>query len=335
MTGIAKHWEKVVLIAALALALVFLLPSLLGGQAATELAPEQPALKINETNSAYTVDYAAAIAEAKTPAPASLPRNAFANTWLQYCTACRALQPRWVVTCPECGATVSYREDTDNDGIPNSWERMYGLDWTDPKDGVEDPDKDEFSNIDEFKRNSNPTNPVDPNVILDEYRLVSVYRPARPIMFKSKMGTPATGVTLSFVYKGKGEYKKEGEEIKDGATPVYKIGKLTEKLVKEWKPEWKRTTDVDRSEVALTDLKNSTQFVLVLNLTNYEPHVEVKLVRKSANQDVIVRIGDALSLSNLNATAKVTALDEASQTATFTRETKYKTTITYQVGPGN
>src|SRR5205814_1662199 len=55
--------------------------------------------------------------------------------------------------------TVSGETDTDSDGLPDSWERLYGLD---PLDGTGingangDPDGDHFTNMQEFLAGTNP-----------------------------------------------------------------------------------------------------------------------------------------------------------------------------------
>ena len=40
--------------------------------------------------------------------------------------------------------------DTDHDGMPDSWERRYGLDESDPSDGAQDLDGDGYTNLEEY-----------------------------------------------------------------------------------------------------------------------------------------------------------------------------------------
>jgi len=328
MTGVLKHWEKIVLGAVLIVALVFILPSLTGGQAESELATAAEAKTI--TNA--VADYAGTVEMARTPAPGELPRPVFKHPWLQYCTACRALQPLYASVCPECGATVTYSEDTDKDGMPNTWEQKFGLAWTDQADGAADPDRDRFSNLEEFKRESDPTNPASPNVILGEYRIAKVYRPYRPIFFKSKMGQ-----TLSFNYRGKGQFLKEGDEIKDGAVPAYQVGAFTEKKVMEWKASIRRSNEVDRSEVAMKDLRTGESFVLERDVTNYESYVEAQIVPlNNTTTTIVVRAGSTLPIAETKAdeVATVTAFDESKSAVQFTvGEGEYKRS--YTAAPGD
>lgn len=46
--------------------------------------------------------------------------------------------------------------DSDGDGIPNSWETIYGLDPNDPSDAILDPDGDGYTNIQEYHGGTNP-----------------------------------------------------------------------------------------------------------------------------------------------------------------------------------
>lgn len=53
------------------------------------------------------------------------------------------------------------RLDSDYDGMPDEWERYYGLDPSDPSDALEDKDGDGLLNIDEYRVNGPPAEPVD------------------------------------------------------------------------------------------------------------------------------------------------------------------------------
>ena len=50
-------------------------------------------------------------------------------------------------------------DDTDSDGLPNSWETQYGLDPNDAADAQLDGDQDELTNIEEFQHQSKPNDP--------------------------------------------------------------------------------------------------------------------------------------------------------------------------------
>jgi hypothetical protein len=46
--------------------------------------------------------------------------------------------------------------DTDNDGMPDEWELLYGLSRTDPNDAGHDPDQDGLSNLGEYLAGTHP-----------------------------------------------------------------------------------------------------------------------------------------------------------------------------------
>jgi len=52
--------------------------------------------------------------------------------------------------------------DADGDGLPDSWEKKYGLNPTDPSDALLDPDRDGYTNLEEFYLNSDPNEPDRP-----------------------------------------------------------------------------------------------------------------------------------------------------------------------------
>jgi hypothetical protein len=297
MKLLADHWEKLVLLVVVLIVALVVLMAVSGRRTVARVAMDAGAA----TNTLEVrTDYASVVRQAATQLPEQLGSNPFANAWLQRCTACRRLQPRFSVTCPECKATVNYREDTDGDGMPNVWERKYGLDWTNPADGSEDPDKDGISNTDEFTRESDPTNASDPNLVLAEYALAAVYRPARPVLFMDPK-------TMQFRYQNSTRFARDGV-IKDGQTPVYEVGTMTERLVDVWNPMVNATQTVDKSEVELKDIATGDSFTLVRKQTNYEEYVEVKLTRKSDGESLTLREGATLPLT---AVSKDAVLKEA------------------------
>ncbi len=53
--------------------------------------------------------------------------------------------------------TVKLKPDMDSDGMPNDWERKYGLDPRDSSDADKDKDDDGYTNLEEFKAGTDPT----------------------------------------------------------------------------------------------------------------------------------------------------------------------------------
>lgn len=314
MKFILAHWDKVILGAVIVIAALIMALTLAGGgntEAFTTAAPaKQVAAGSNEA------DYAALLAQVRAPVPAQLTPDILARPTLQRCTSCKKIHPRWSLICPECGATVTYSEDSDGDGIPNEWERKHGLDWTDPADAQKDYDGDGLTNLAEFKRSSNPKDAQEPNLVSDEYKMTSIGKPVRPVMFVHFNKTGA-GVTLQIRYKGNTLFKRTGDEISDGKTPVYKVGAFKEKMELVWNPQVNSSQRMDRSELVMTDLKSQEQFVMIKGMTNYETKVEAKLVNLADATEVIVREGDTLELPKAKRQARVEALDDNKRQGVF------------------
>ena len=51
--------------------------------------------------------------------------------------------------------------DTDGDGMPDLWEKRYGLDPNDPSDAVQDMNGDGYTNIEKYINGIDPTVKVD------------------------------------------------------------------------------------------------------------------------------------------------------------------------------
>ena len=70
--------------------------------------------------------------------------------------------------------------DTDNDGMPDFWEKMHGLDPADPNDGIGDPDGDGLVNLDEYRYGANPNNPdTDSDGLDDNWEVTYLLDPAK------------------------------------------------------------------------------------------------------------------------------------------------------------
>ena len=70
------------------------------------------------------------------------------------------------LVCAFCGFTQEVAKaavvlDADGDGMPDAWERKYGLNPNDPADAAADKDGDGFTNLEEFEAKTDPTDPKD------------------------------------------------------------------------------------------------------------------------------------------------------------------------------
>lgn len=65
----------------------------------------------------------------------------------------------WLAAIPNPSPSVSGSGDTDNDGMPDSWEQLYGFNILDATDANGDADLDGMTNLQEYRAGTNPLNP--------------------------------------------------------------------------------------------------------------------------------------------------------------------------------
>jgi len=309
MKMLSQHWEKLLIAVILIIGILVVLVAMTSEVQLLEFNKSKTAEVINDIT---TVDYSAVVNRAKSKAEISGDRDVFTHKWLQYCTNCKKLHKKFSEKCPECGANVNYKKDSDGDGIDNVWEQKFELDWTNPADAALDPDKDGITNLDEFKRDSNPKDPSDPNVVLDEYSLLEVYRPKRPIEFVSVAGT-----TMNFRFKGMSKFKKEGETISHAGKKLYKVGSLIPKSTNYFDKSINANKSKDISEATLTDLQSGEIFKIVIGQPGYESYVEAKIVKKSDNSEGKYKLKDKLPLDKIDAVAEIVDLNNKNKECVF------------------
>lgn len=111
------------------------------------------------------------------------------------CSKCKKAIPGDVKAfpaCPFCGEKqaeeVKVVLDQDNDGLPDEWEKKYGLNPADASDAHADLDKDGFTNLEEFEAKTDPTDPHDHPDYLDSLKIVLPLREtSMPIAFVKAM----------------------------------------------------------------------------------------------------------------------------------------------------
>jgi len=148
-----------------------------------------------------------------------------------YCEKCRAAVSSDAGTCPACGAPMKKAEkvvlDGDGDGMPDAWEKKYGLNPADPADAALDKDGDGFTNLEECEAKTDPTDRGDHPDYLDS---LTVQLPLKETVLPFHLtGTMKTPGGLKYQFKDPSRAKEydrgvysvlAGEEIgPSGFTP--------------------------------------------------------------------------------------------------------------------
>ena len=97
---------------------------------------------------------------------------------------------------PDCGAKQKKDEkptiDQDGDGLPDEWEKQYGLNPADPSDASGDLDNDGFTNMEEFEAGTDPSDSASHPDYLDSLKLVLPFKQTfTSLMFTGARKTPA------------------------------------------------------------------------------------------------------------------------------------------------
>ena len=131
---------------------------------------------------------------------------------------CRAPIPPSAKVCPYCNEAQPEEEapavvlDADGDGLPDEWERKYGLSPNDPNDADADLDADGFTNAEEFAANTDPSDRNDHPDYLDSLKLaLPLKETSLPFFLRSYAKTPS-GVKLDlFAPKKRNDYGTLGK----------------------------------------------------------------------------------------------------------------------------
>ncbi len=194
------------------------------------------------------------------------------------CAECAAPIPTAEKICPFCKKAQPEDKpivyDTDGDGLPDDWEKRYGLNINDPSDAQADTDGDLFTNAEEFAMGTDPTDAKSHAPYSNYLRLQLPLKETKlPFYFDSAIKIPA-GHRFKFInptkfdkaYNRKGVHytPATGEEIGD-----------TGYIVKSYEAKSeKRAIASGRGMEKMVDTSTAT------------------VVRKSDNKEIVLTVGD-------------------------------------------
>lgn len=123
-----------------------------------------------------------------------------------------------VPACPYCGEKQKVEKkpvlDTDGDGLPDEWEKKYGLNVNDASDANADLDGDGFTNLEEYVAKTDPKDPKDHPDYLDSLKIVlPLKETSMPFTFRKATKIPAGWRCEFFDPARKDDYGRKGKVL--------------------------------------------------------------------------------------------------------------------------
>ena len=181
---------------------------------------------------------------------------------------------RAVPACPYCGEKQQEEQkvvlDTDGDGLPDEWEKRFGLNVNDPADANADLDGDEFTNLEEYVAKTDPKDPKDHPDYLDSLKIVlPLKETSMPFVFRAAVKIPSGWKCEFFDPVRKDDYGRKGKTMRA------EVGEAIEDsgfILKSYTPKTAKqaikggeglTKTVDASEVVVERKRDGKKITLV------------------------------------------------------------------------
>ncbi len=223
--------------------------------------------------------------------------------------------------CPGCGEMVSskldecpfcnYQFDTDEDGMPNTWEKRYGLNAHDANDAYLDKDGDTFTNVMEYQEKTNPNDPMskpEQENPIGHFKLLRIYKKTLDLLFDGYMHLPDGSHSFVINFGSSTHFKKIGENISG-----YTIINFEKKIVKADRDGVEVNNDVS---VLIMQTESGDTIKLQYHKVTTEKELWVQIVDTTTNNTLNLRNGDSFGefkITNITST-QVDVVDEENNT---------------------
>ncbi len=259
--------------------------------------------------------------------------------WCAY-RDCLALLPPGTTKCPVCGTEqpVELAEakdlDSDGGGIPDWWEKQYGLDPLNPDDDTIDSDGDGFSNLIEYYAGTDPLDPNSHPDLLDFMMVDKIVATKLPIRFMGATRMPGDKYRCQVNVLERGQLRPttyfllEGEQI--GKTD-FKLARYLETTEKRFDPRFNREMSVTVKKIEIARGGRVITIAEGENVSEADYKITLRQTLDNTTFEIadegLFKIGEGRYkvISVDNQTQSVVLQNDASKKeTTLSRETKFK-----------
>lgn len=216
------------------------------------------------------------------------------------CVRCQRPIPVDAAVCPyrNCRAEqpaqqqAGIDQDSDADGMPDVWEKKYGLDAL-RDDAHEDPDGDGFTNLEEYQYGTDPRDPLSYPPPVIKLKFLKAVRETMPLSFQGVQRMTAEDVRFTVrSQKTRRDYYVRLGEVVEG----YEITGFEARMV----PVKKGNLTINEDQSVLRLKKDDREAQLTLGKGTDQGELVALVLNQLDNSEYQLRVGSRIQLKDVN-----------------------------------
>lgn len=171
----------------------------------------------------------------------------------------------------EVKKAISIVKDSDQDGMPDAWEKKYGLDPKNPFDAKKDKDQDGFINLDEYIGGTDPTDPESfPGMM--NFKVTDIYRKRVKIKFQGYTLEPDGDYRIQINWANRTYFLPVGKYIRG-----YEIVDFTKQFTTKYNPVLGADENIEISYIRIRK-KDEKPIKLIIKKSSFEHELFAKII---------------------------------------------------------